>query len=84
MRRALVARGVVVRVDETAGSRAHGLAYGYGYGRAFKPAQARLHPIRIPRSYRKIASNSSNLRWTWVSPSTRGTDRMRSAGSTTP
>jgi|RhiMetdeSRZDD1v2_1073273.scaffolds.fasta_scaffold298240_2 hypothetical protein len=82
MRRALVARGVVVRVDETAGSRAHGL--GYGYGRAIKPAQARLHPIHSPRSYRKIASNSSNLRWTWVSPSTRGTDRMRSAGSTTP
>src|SRR5258706_10163788 len=45
------------------------------YGRAFKPTQARLHPIHISRSYRKIASNSSNLRWTWVSPSTRGTDR---------
>jgi len=57
---------------------------GYGYGRAFQPAQARLHPIPIPRSYRKIASNSSKLRWTWVSPSTRGTDRMRSASSTTP
>jgi hypothetical protein len=40
--------------------------------------------LHTPRSCRNRASNASNLRCTCASPSTRGTDTVRAAGSTFP